>query len=64
MVPMELHLNVLKLMERQNLEILKLKQEKLDLSTHMENGEESTRMLLVQILKTLNRKQTHEDEER
>lgn len=61
MVPMEVHMNVLKLMEKQNLEILKLKREKLDLSVNIENGEESTKMLLEQILQTLNRKANEEE---
>lgn len=37
MVPLEAYTKVIRLLERQNLEILKLKQEKLDMTVNMES---------------------------
>jgi hypothetical protein len=43
---MEAYTKVIKLLERQNLEILKLKQEKLNMTVNMEEKEESIKDLL------------------
>ena len=63
-VSLEAYTKVIKLLERQNIEILRLKQEKLDMTVNMESKEESTRQILVQILEGMNKKTTPSEEDK
>ena len=59
---MEAYTKVIKLLERQNLEILKLKQEKLNMTVNMEEKEESIKDLLSNILEGMKKKTADEEE--
>ena len=59
---MEAYTKVIKLLERQNLEILKLKQEKLYMTVNMEEKEESIKDLLSNILEGMKKKTADEEE--
>jgi len=61
---MEAYTKVIKLLERQNLEILKLKQEKLNMTVNMEEKEESIKDLLMNILEGMKKRTSDEEEKK